>query len=331
MRAIRIHKGIIALPAGIHETGTTLKILVTGGNGMLASNIRESSNRVNPDGHEYVFVTRADADLTDAAATQSMLKAHAPDMVIHTAARVGGIAANIARPAEFLMDNLLIDSSLLKGSVNLGIENVIYFGSSCMYPRDYRQPLVEDDVLAAPLEPTNEGYALSKITAAKYCDAVSREFGHNYKVLIPSNLYGPGDDYELGTSHLVASTIKKAHEAKLGKANSIDVWGDGTARREFTFVRDVTDWLVAHVGSSQSWPTFLNIGLGADYSVADFYRQALETVGYECELDFDPSKPAGMHQKLMDSSQARSFGWNPSTDIGEGMALAYQALVAKQP
>lgn len=306
-----------------------MKILVTGGRGMLASNLRESAHKLDSTENEYIFINRSHGDLRDFEATKAILKEHSPDALIHTAARVGGIAANMAHPAEFLMDNLQIDSHILKGCVDLGVENVLYFGSSCMYPKDYRQPLVETDVLAAPLEPTNEGYALSKIAAARYCEYASAEYGLNYKVLIPSNLYGPGDDYTPGTSHLVASTLVKAHEAKLNNSDSLDVWGDGSARREFTFVGDVSDWVVQNIATIEQWPTYMNIGLGIDYSVKDFYEAALKTVEYSCELNFDPSKPAGMKQKLMDSSVAKSYGWAPSTDIFEGMSKAYSAFLEK--
>lgn len=304
-----------------------MKILVTGGRGMLASNLKQSSEKFGSQENEYIFINRSHGDLRDFAATKKIFQEVKPEAVIHTAARVGGIAANMAHPAEFLMDNIQIDSHVLKGAVEHGVENVLYFGSSCMYPKDYRQPLVETDVLAAPLEPTNEGYALSKIAAARYCEYASAEYGLNYKVLIPSNLYGPGDDYTPGTSHLVASTLLKAHEAKQNGSKAIDVWGDGTARREFTFVGDVSDWVVSHIDTIESWPTYMNVGLGIDYSVKDFYEAALATVGYECELKFDTSKPAGMKQKLMDSSVAKGYGWSPETNINEGMARAYSAFL----
>ncbi|WP_206535691.1 NAD-dependent epimerase/dehydratase family protein [Microbacterium sp. 4R-513] len=184
------------------------------------------------------------------------------------------------------------------------------------------------DVLAAPLEPTNEGYALAKITSARYCEYVSAQLGYDYRVVIPSNLYGPHDDFSLERAHLVAATIAKAHRAKESGATSIDVWGDGTARREFTYVGDLADWVVEHLDSIGDWPTLMNVGQGDDHSVLDYYRAALETVGYECELVTDPSKPAGMHQKLMDSSLAADFGWKPSTSLVEGMRRSYEAYLA---
>lgn len=300
-----------------------MRVLLTGGDGMLARSIADAWG-ANPHQDELVPVTRRDADLLDLDATRALVRRVDPDVIVHTAARVGGIAANIADPTGFLMDNVRLDSNVLTASLGHGVRRFLYFGSSCMYPRDYRQPLVESDILAAPLEPTNEGYALSKITSARFCQYVSRQFGHAYRVLIPSNLYGPNDDFSLEHGHLVAAAIAKAHHAKTTGAASIDVWGDGTARREFTFVGDLADWVVAHLPGIETWPELMNVGQGDDHSVRDYYRTALETVGYDCELATDPAKPAGMRQKLMDSSLARSFGWDPSTPIVDGMRMSYE-------
>ncbi len=299
-----------------------MRVLLTGGNGMLARSIAEAWHASGRAG-EVLAVTRRDADLRELAETRALVERLAPDMVVHTAARVGGIAANIADPAGFLMDNVRLDSSVLTASLEHGVERLVYFGSSCMYPKDYRQPLVESDVLAAPLEPTNEGYALSKITSARFCEYVSAQFGYAWRVLIPSNLYGPNDDYSLGHGHLVAAALAKAHHARETGAATIDVWGDGTARREFTYVGDLASWVVAHLDDLASWPTLMNVGKGEDHSVLEYYRAALEAVGYECELVTDASKPAGMQQKLMDSSLARRFGWAPSTSLRDGMAASY--------
>ncbi|KRA22246.1 hypothetical protein ASD65_17245 [Microbacterium sp. Root61] len=305
-----------------------MRVLLTGGNGMLAQAVGrawKSAGRTD----DLVPVTRADADLRDQAAVHAMVERIAPDLIIHAAARVGGIAANVADPTGFLLDNVQIDANILSASMRAGIRKFVYFGSSCMYPRDYRQPLVETDVLAAPLEPTNEGYALSKITSARYCEYVARQFGFDYRVIIPSNLYGPHDDFSLDRGHLVAATIAKAHRAKAEGATSIDVWGDGTARREFTYVGDLADWLVENLDGLSAWPTLMNVGKGEDHSVLDYYEAALETVGYRCELVTDPSKPSGMKQKLMDSSLAAQFGWRPATDLAEGMHESYQAYLGQ--
>ncbi|WP_457101020.1 NAD-dependent epimerase/dehydratase family protein [Microbacterium sp. P5_E9] len=306
-----------------------MRVLLTGGNGMLARAIQDAWKAAGR-ADELVPVTRADADLRDQAAVRALIGRVSPDLVIHAAARVGGIAANLADPTGFLMDNVQMDANLLSASVETGIPRFLYFGSSCMYPRDYRQPLVESDVLAAPLEPTNEGYALSKITSARYCEYVSRQLGYDYRVVIPSNLYGPNDDFTPVRSHLVAATIAKAHRAKVEGAPAIDVWGDGTARREFTYVGDLAGWIVANLDSMPEWPTLLNVGKGEDHTVLEYYEAALRTVGYECELITDASKPAGMKQKLMDSSLASGLGWRPSTELLDGMRLSYEAFLRTQ-
>lgn len=303
-----------------------MRVAVSGARGMLGSALVHAWRRVNP-GDDVFPVTRAEADLRDRPATQDALSSIAPDLILHAAARVGGISANIAAPTEFLVDNLAIDANVIESARELGVRNLVYFGSSCMYPKDYRQPLVESDILQAPLEPTNEGYALAKIAGAKLCEYASRQYGVNYRVVIPSNLYGPNDHYGSAASHLVAAAIYKAHIAKQTGADHVDVWGDGTARREFTYVEDVAEWVASSTDRLAEWPPLLNVGLGKDYSISEFYEFALAAVGYDCELRLDPSKPAGMQQKLMDSSRAAGFGWAPPTDVPGGMAQAYRVFI----
>ncbi|PVE18914.1 NAD-dependent epimerase/dehydratase family protein [Arthrobacter sp. Bz4] len=305
-----------------------MKILITGSNGMLAKNIVaafKSSAAV----HELIQVNRDDGDLREQSTADDIIRRAAPDLIIHTAARVGGISANIADPSGFLMDNLLIDSSVLRAASEHGVKDLLYLGSSCMYPRDYRQPLVESDILAAPLEPTNEGYAISKIAAAKYCQYASAQFGYNYKVIVPSNLYGAGDHYDLASAHLVAAALGKAHSAKVQGSKTIDVWGDGSARREFTFVGDLAQWIVDEHHNINNWPTILNVGCGIDHSVTEIYLAAMKVVELNGTLEYDLSKPTGMKQKLMDSSQAiDKFGWKPKTSLIDGMKTAYAEFTA---
>lgn len=304
-----------------------MKVVVTGAAGMLGSAVVRAWAGHRPQ-DEVIPFTRDIVDLRDRSATLSALKEASPSAVIHAAAKVGGIAANVASPAEFLADNLAIDLSVIEGSREAGVQALVYFGSSCMYPRDYRQPLVEGDILRAPLEPTNEGYAIAKIAGAKLCEYISRQYGLDYRAVMPSNLYGPNDHYGSRASHLVAAAIYKAHAAKQSGADHIEVWGDGTARREFTYVEDVATWLAGHFDALAGWPPLMNVGLGRDYSIREFYEAAMDVVGYHVELRFDASKPAGMHQKLMDSSLAAGQGWVPETDIRAGMASAYAAYLA---
>jgi len=303
-----------------------MKVLVTGAAGMLGRALTAAWWELRGD-DEIIGLTRSDVDLRDAGAVAGAIARIAPDVVVHSAAHVGGIGANIAAPAEFLSDNLQMDTSVIGAALHAGVEQLVYLGSSCMYPRDYRQPLVESDILQASLEPTNEGYAIAKIAGAKLCAYMSREHDVSYRVIIPSNLYGPHDHFGSTASHLVAAALYKAHVAKQCGYEAIDVWGDGTARREFTYVGDLAGWIAENIGHVAEWPEMMNVGLGKDYSVREFYEAALRAVDYRAELRFDPSKPAGMMRKLMDSSLAKQHGWNPRTDIDQGMVRAYTAYL----
>ncbi len=281
-------------------------------------------------GFEVVGLSRSEIDLSLSKAVMEKLNYYQPDLLIHTAAKVGGIQANINEPVGFLAQNLEIDRNVILGSLSAGISKLIYFGSSCMYPRDFRQPLQESDILKGSLEPTNEGYALAKIVGAKLCEYASLTQGVYYRTIIPSNLYGPGDKFDPTSSHLLASVIRKVHEAKVTGSKAIEVWGTGNARREFTYVEDLGNWLVSTVTEINEFPQYLNLGLGKDYSVDEFYTTALGVIGVDAELKHDLSKPDGMNSKLMDSSLARrTVSWNPMTDIVEGIDKTYQWYLRK--
>lgn len=301
------------------------KVLVTGSAGMLGSAVvRALSLR---DQFDVVGWTREDGDLRNFSDTIQRLSAVRPDYVVHCAAKVGGIQANIESPVDFLLQNLEIDSSIIHASVELGIRNFVYVGSSCMYPKDFRQPLQEEDLLAAPLELTNEGYALSKIVGSKLSSYISRQHGLNYKTIIPSNLYGAGDRFDGVGSHLVAACLRKAIDAKEKGQNQLLVWGDGKARREFTHVDDVSRWIANQLPSIENWPETLNLGVGLDFSVEDFHKFALRAVDYEAELVFQIERPVGMMQKLLDSTVARTrFRWDPSILPEAGMLMTLQSL-----
>ncbi|MEN9954860.1 MAG: hypothetical protein RLZZ41_524 [Actinomycetota bacterium] len=304
-----------------------MKVLITGAAGMLGSALLRTFESL--ENHDVLPLTRADLDLRSKTDFEKQLRDFTPDLVIHAAAKVGGIQANISHPVEFLADNLQMDSNIITTSLANGVENLLYIGSSCMYPRDYRQPLVEADILQAPLEPTNEGYAIAKIAGAKLCEYASRSSDVNFKTIIPSNLYGPGDNFNPGSSHLLASVIRKVHEAKLNHSNEIDVWGSGKARREFTYIYDLSEWIAGRASSLKELPPVLNVGIGVDYSINEFYQTALESIGISAELKHDLTKPEGMQSKLMDSTLAReSFGWSPKTDLNTGIAKTYQWFLA---
>jgi GDP-L-fucose synthase len=300
-----------------------MKIAITGSVGMLGSAIQRSLN--SREEHTVIGLTRADVDLTNRAAVEATMTELNPQLVIHAAAKVGGIQANIDQPVEFLTTNLEIDSNVILSSLSAGVSEFIYVGSSCMYPRDHKQPLVESDILSGELEPTNEGYALAKIVGAKLCEYASKSVGVSYRTIIPSNLYGPRDNFDPTTSHLLASVIRKVHEAKVSRSESIDVWGSGEARREFTFIEDLASWLSSAISKVELLPQYLNLGFGRDYSVNDYYLAAMQVIGYEAELRHDHSRPEGMKRKLMDSSLARQVaGWNPQTEIDKGIEMTYQ-------
>lgn len=281
--------------------------------------------------YELIASSRSELDLFDQRKVEEFLGSIRPDVVIHAAAKVGGIKANIEAPYEFISQNLILDSNLIASSLKNGVESFLYIGSSCMYPKNYRQPLVEEDILAAPLETTNEGYALAKIAGSRQCQYISEQFGLNYRTLIPSNLYGPGDNFSELSSHLLAAAISKVAKAKSNHSNSVKVWGDGTACREFTFVCDLSTWITQNIENIQSLPNYLNLGSGNNLTVLDYYKAVCKALDYDPELTFDLTKPSGMTSKLMDSSKARlNFGWNPDTDLVAGIVTTHNWMVAQK-
>jgi len=300
-----------------------VKVLVTGSAGMLGSNLISSINALED--LRGIGVGRRELDLANPEELYDLLATVEPDVVIHAAAKVGGIQANIATPYDFLVSNLLLDTNVVQASIRAGIKNLLYVGSSCMYPKNYRQPLVESDILAAPLEPTNEGYAIAKIAASKLCEYASLSYGLSYRVIIPSNLYGPNDNFNPGSSHLLASVIRKVHNAKINGDREIEVWGAGTARREYTFVRDLSSWAAKAVSGMAQLPAALNLGIGVDHSVDELYLAAMEAIDYKVKLVHNLQMPEGMKAKLMDSSLAREkHGWDPQTDLRTGIEQTYK-------
>jgi len=284
---------------------------------MLGSSILTRAKRF---GLDVLYPLRAELDLRNESQIEEYFISHKIDVIIHCAARVGGISANIENPADFILENLVIDSNLLSIARNRKINKLIYFGSSCMYPRDFRQPLVEDDILAGPLEPTNESYAIAKIAAARVVTTTALQDELAWRVLIPSNLYGPGDNFDPSSSHIVASIITKVLEAKEKGLKEIEIWGDGGARREFTYVDDIAEFVITNLSRISDWDLTMNIGIGVDHSVREYYEKVCKVLGYEGKFTYDVSKPAGMRQKLMSSETARLHGWNPSTNLDEGLS-----------
>lgn len=296
---------------------------------MLGTSIVEALQR-DQSRNDICVITRDVVDLRDKAATFKVIADFAPDAIIHAAARVGGIALKLAHPTSFLLDNLLMDSSVISAGIELGVPELIYVSSAAIYPERYVRPFVEGDIMTGPLEPANEGYALAKTAALKTCVYASEEFGLNYRAVVPSNLYGPHDHFDLGGAHLIAAALAKVDAAKRAGERSVLVWGDGTARREFVYSEDLAAWLVSQLGHLDDWPAWLNLGVGSDLSIAEYYETAKRVIGFDGSLEFDPSKPSGVPQRLLDSSRARELGWTPSTTLFDGMSSVYAQMLVKQ-
>jgi len=266
---------------------------------------------------EIFAPTRAQLSLSSRTDVTAYLGDNKIDSVVHAAARVGGIQANIADPVGFLAENLTINDGVVMGAFEAQVPRLVFLGSSCMYPRDYTQPLKEDYVLAAPLEPTNEGYALSKITGAKLCDYISRTSGFSYKTLIPCNLFGDDDHFGSVASHLIAAIVSKVDAAQQNGDATVEIWGTGNARREFLLVDDLCAYILDVLGRDDfdALPSLLNTGYGSDHSVLDYYQMVADIFGYQGDFTFDTTKPEGMMMKLMDSTIAQGHGWTKITPI----------------
>lgn len=299
----------------------SLKILITGGSGMVGRNLLEHARLSR---HELFAPTSRELDLLDPAQARDYVADLVPDLVVHAAGRVGGIQANIREPVRFLLDNLNMGQNIVTSSVAAGVGRLINLGSSCMYPRGSDDPLTEGKVLTGELEPTNEGYALAKIVTARLCEYLARQdAGSDYKTLIPCNLYGRFDHFDPGRSHLVAAVIKKIHDAKIRGDTEVEIWGDGTARREFMYAGDLAD-AVCHVAERyHEAPPMMNLGIGGDHSVDDYYRVVADVVGYTGGFRHDTSRPTGMARKLVDTTRQRALGWAPSVTLRQGVEETY--------
>jgi GDP-L-fucose synthase len=291
------------------------KVLVTGANGMLGKSVINSLTNSN---HEVIGLTRKDVDLTDPVTTFRYIEKADPDAIIHCAALVGGIQANISGGGKFLIQNLSIDNSVLNAAKLLEISNLIYVGSSCMYPANRENALTEDQILTGPLEKTNENYALAKIVGSRMVEAIALDDKYNWRTFIASNLYGPNDHFGSDKSHLLSAIISKALEAQRNNS-SIEMWGDGKPRREFTYVDDFSDWISKSINNLSELPQYLNLGIGIDYTVKEFYQFVLDAIDYKTEIIPNLEKPNGNMRKLMDSTKAKQFGWDPKTSIQIGI------------
>lgn len=286
--------------------------------------------------HNIVVRTHAELDLTNQTAVNAFFEKEQPDQVYLAAAKVGGIHANNSYPAEFIYQNLMIEANVINAAWKFGVQKLLFLGSSCIYPKLIEQPMREDALLTATLEPTNEPYAIAKIAGIKLCESYNRQYGVDYRSVMPTNLYGPGDNYHPENSHVIPALIRRFHEAKFLNNPEVIIWGTGTPRREFLYVDDMATASVhvmnldkvvydKHTSPMQS---HINVGYGDDVTIADLAYAVGEAVGYSGEIKFDTSKPDGTPRKLMDSERLNSLGWKPQVDLKSGLKKSYADFVA---
>lgn len=314
---------------------TSQKIYVAGHRGMVgAAIVRHLLAQGHPDSH-IVTRTHAELDLTDQAAVRSFFATEKPDQVYLAAAKVGGIHANNTYPADFIYQNLMIEANVIEAAFRNGVQKLLFLGSSCIYPKMAPQPMAEDALLTGPLEPTNEPYAVAKIAGIKLCESYNRQHGAShgldYRSVMPTNLYGPGDNYHPENSHVIPALIRRIHEAKLNNAPRVALWGTGTPRREFLYVDDMASASVhvmnlpKQVYDTHTMPmqSHINVGYGDDITIAELAKLVAQAVGYQGELVQDTTKPDGAPRKLMHSQRLTSLGWRPQTSLTTGLPLAY--------
>jgi GDP-L-fucose synthase len=312
------------------------RIYVAGHRGLAGSAL---VRRLRAAGYEnLVLRTHPELELTDAAAVRRFFEAERPQHVLLAAAKVGGILANDTLPGEFIRENLAIQTNVIHESWRAGVQRLLFLGSSCIYPRECPQPMKEEYLLTGPLEPTNRPYALAKIAGIEMCSAYNRQYGTRYLAVMPTNLYGPGDNYDLRTSHVLPALIRKAHEAKERGDEALVVWGTGNPKREFLYSDDMADACVAllrlpaerFAAAVGTYPPLINIGFGSDLAIRELAGIVARVVGFQGVLRFDAAKPDGTPRKLLDSSRMTSLGWKPRVSVEEGIALAYREFLGRR-
>lgn len=303
------------------------KIFVTGHRGMVGSAI---VRRLQAGGYSNIVIrSHAELDLLDQRAVHQFLASEQPAYIFIAAAKVGGIQANNAYRADFIYQNLMIEANLIHGAHLAGVQRLMFLGSSCIYPRDCPQPIKEDYLLTGPLEHTNEPYAIAKIAGIKLCESYNQQYGRQYVSVMPTNLYGPNDNYDLANSHVLPALLRKAHEARQRGDREYVVWGSGTPRREFLYVDDLADACVHLFERGYDGP-LVNIGCGEDVTIAELAETVMSVVGFEGRIVYDASKPDGTPRKLLDVSRLAALGWRARTALRAGIQLAYAAAPFRQ-
>jgi len=323
-----IQRSILSQPAKTPDVPFSLtgkRVFVAGHRGMVGGAL---VRRLASENCVILTAGRAELDLRDQAQTGRWMAEHRPQLVFMAAAKVGGILANNTLRAEFIYDNLAMATSTIHASYVAGVEKLLFLGSTCIYPRLAAQPMREDALLTGPLEATNEPYAIAKIAGIKLVEAYRDQYGADYVSVMPTNLYGPGDNYHPDHSHVVAALIRRFHEAKMANAPEVSVWGTGTPRREFLFVDDLADACV-FLAKTYSQRDIINVGCGHDLTIAELAQAIANTVGYAGRITQDPSRPDGTPRKLVDVSKLQALGWRPRISLEEGLKFAYRDFLGR--
>lgn len=309
---------------------TEAKVFVAGSRGMVGSAI---VRRLTSEGYRNLLTpTRAELDLLDQRAVHAYMAEHRPDFVFVAAARVGGIVANNTYRAEFIYENLMVQVNVIHGAHLAGVQHLMFLGSSCVYPRECPQPMKEEYLLTGPLEKTNEPYAVAKIAGIRQCEAYQAQYGRNYISVMPTNLYGPNDHYDLQNSHVLPALIRKAHEAKERGDAELVVWGSGKPKREFLYVDDLAEacvFLMEKQRRGAELPSLINIGCGEDMTIRELAETVMQVVGFRGAIRFDASKPDGTPRKLLDTSKINALGWRPRTSLRDGIQVSYEDFQAR--
>jgi GDP-L-fucose synthase len=315
------------------------KIFIAGHNGMVGSSIFRELIKKGYPFDSILTRTRYELDLTNQAAVRNFFQMEKPDQVYLAAAKVGGIHANSTFPAEFIFENLMIEANIIDSAYQTGVKKLLFLGSSCIYPKFADQPIIEESLLSGPLESTNEPYAIAKIAGIKLCESYNRQYGQSngidFRCLMPTNLYGPGDNYHPVNSHVIPALIRRFHEAKMNRMSSVTIWGTGEPKREFLFVDDLAEACVQIMNIPRlsldsdliSFDSFLNVGSGFELSIRELSSMISDVIGYEGKIVFDTTKPDGPPRKYLDSTRILGLGWFPKTKLIDGLYLTYQSFL----